>query len=73
MDLNIHLDKKNYKIDNLVFQKMLLLYNVIEDGWTVKKQENSYVFQKKHENKKEIIHEDYLLRFITENFKIDKK
>lgn len=71
MDLNIHLDK-NHKIDNNIFQKMILLYNAIEDGWTVKKHENSYVFQKKHENKKEVIHEDYLARFLKSTFDFEK-
>ena len=72
MDLNIHLDKSNYKINNSVFQKMLLLYNSLEDGWSVKKQKDSYVFTKKHENKKEIVHEDYLLQFMKTNLDSEK-
>ena len=60
MDIKINLDSlkdlenSNFKIDAIKFQKMLLLYNSIEQGWSVKKQNNSYVFSKKHEGKKEV-------------------
>jgi hypothetical protein len=43
MELNISLDclrdleKDKLKIDAIKFQKMLLLFNAIEDGWTIKK------------------------------------
>lgn len=72
MELNIHLDKQNYKVENKVFQKMLLLYNALEEGWSVKKQQDSYIFSKKHENKKEIVHEDYLLKFMQLNLDYKK-
>lgn len=46
---------------------MMFLYSAIEDGWKVKKNAdtNSYVFSKKHENKREIFHCDYLEKFIV--------
>jgi len=72
MELNIHLDKQNYKVENKVFQKMLLLYNALEAGWSVKKQQDSYIFSKKHENKKEVVHEDYLLKFMQLNLDYEK-
>ena len=72
MELNIHLDKQNYKVENKVFQKMLLLYNALEEGWSVKKQQDSYIFSKKHENKKEVVHEDYLLKFMQLNLDYEK-
>jgi hypothetical protein len=71
MDLNIHLDK-NIKIENHVLQKMILLYNALEEGWGVKKQNDSYVFTKKHENKKEVVHEDFLYRFMKTNLDYEK-
>jgi hypothetical protein len=71
MDLNIHLDK-NIKIENHVLQKMILLYNALEEGWAVKKQNDSYVFTKKHENKKEVVHEDFLYRFMKTNLDYEK-
>jgi hypothetical protein len=41
--------------------------NALENGWTVKKIQNSYVFTKKHENRREIFQEDYLETFIQKN------
>jgi len=67
-----NLEIKNLKIDSIVFQKMLLLYNSIEDGWCITKQNDSYVFKKKHENKKEILNESYLLQFMNTNLDINK-
>ena len=46
--------ENNFKMDAIKFQKMLLLYNTIEQGWSVKKRDNSYVFTKSLENKKEV-------------------
>lgn len=53
------------------FQKMLFLTNAIEKGWTVKKLKDSYVFKKKHENKKEILNDEYLEKFIDSNLDIN--
>jgi hypothetical protein len=75
--LNINLDtltnnkNKFDKIDNIKFKKMLLLYNAAEDGWTIKKKSGSYIFIKNHNGKKEILHENYLLQFMKQNFQID--
>ena len=59
---SIQMDKKQ-------FQKMLFINNAIEEGWTVKKNEdsNSYIFTKKHENRREIFQSDYLEKFIQKN------
>lgn len=77
MDIKINLDTfkdldKNYKIDNLEFQKMVILYNAIEDGWSVKRQKQSYIFTKKHENKKEILHDTYLSKFLNDKLDLSK-
>ena len=79
MDIKInleHLEKNlengNFKIDNVIFQKMLLMYNALEDGWSIKKREKSYVFSKNHEGKKEILEDAYLLKFMKTNFDIKK-
>lgn len=53
--------------DNLVRQ-MTFIYNAIQDGWSVVKKKENYIFVKKHEGKKEIFSDDYLKKFITENF-----
>ena len=73
MDIKLKLDSlkdlenENLKVDVIQFQKMLLLFNSIEQGWSVKKRNNSYVFTKSHEGKKEVFHEDYLLKFMKKN------
>jgi predicted transposase YbfD/YdcC len=78
MELKINLDNlkdlenSNLKIDAIKFQKMLLLYNSIEQGWSVKKQNLSYVFSKKHEGKKEILEDTYLLKFMKTNLDLNK-
>jgi len=78
MDIKINLDSlkdlenSNLKIDAIKFQKMLLLYNSIEQGWSVKKQNNSYVFSKKHEGKKEVLEDTYLLKFMKTNLDLNK-
>lgn len=77
MDIKINLDslkdlENNVKVDAVKFQKMMLLYNSIEQGWSVKKNNNSYVFSKKHENKKEVLEESYLLKFMKTNLDLNK-
>ena len=51
-----HLENSNLKIDSLKLQKMILLYNALEDGWSIKHKDNSYIFTKKHQNKKHCRH-----------------
>jgi len=76
MDLTInieeYLENNKIKIDAIMFQKMNLIYNALEDGWSIKKRDNSYIFTKKHENKKEIIEDSYLLKFMKSNLDINK-
>jgi hypothetical protein len=79
MDIKINIDSNNLqnpnncdiKMNNIKFQKMLFLFNAINDGWTIKKRNDSYIFNKKHEGKKEIFREDYLLSFMKDNFDIN--
>jgi hypothetical protein len=79
MDFKINLESlkdlennDNLKVDAIKFQKMLLLYNSIEQGWTVKKKSGSYVFTKGHEGKKEILEDSYLLKFMKSNLDLNK-
>ncbi len=48
-------------------KKMIFIYNSIENGWTVKKSKDTFIFTKKHEGKREIFSDEYLLRFMKEN------
>jgi len=73
MELNIHLEQQNtMPIDNIQFQKMLFIFNAINDGWVVKKKDDCYIFTKPHHKKKEIFKDDYLSSFITDNFNSEK-
>jgi hypothetical protein len=47
--------------------KTVFIMNALQDGWTIKKVNDSFVFSKKHENKKEIFLESYLEKFIKNN------
>jgi hypothetical protein len=51
---------------------MTFLYNALEDGWEIKKNDNKYIFVKKHEGKKEVFSDNYLRRFIENNFNINQ-
>ena len=59
-------------IDPILYKKMLMFYNAIEDGWDIKKHNETYILRKKHEGKKEIFSNDYLLRFLTEKLEVQK-
>jgi hypothetical protein len=72
MDIKIkmdnYLENSNTKIDNIKFQKMLFLFNAIEEGWSIKKKNNSYIFSKNHEGKKEVFEDNYLDKFMKSSF-----
>lgn len=70
-DINININNK-IKLDYLLIQKMMFIYNALNDGWVVKKKKNLFVFTKNHEGKKEVLLDDYLKRFMEENFDINK-
>jgi hypothetical protein len=72
IELNIALNNKNITIDNATFQKMMFLYNSINDGWTIKKRNDSYIFSKNHEGKREIFQDSYLMSFMKNNMDINK-
>ena len=67
-----YLENKKIKIDIILFKKMNLIYNALEEGWSIKKKENSYIFTKKHENKKEVFEDSYLMNFMKSNLDINK-
>ena len=55
------------EIDTIKLQKMAFIYNAVESGWRVKKNNGAYVFTKRHEGKKEIYLDTYLRSFIDIN------
>ena len=75
MELSFNIKDENGKeidvpIDNIKFQKMMFLYNALNDGWTVKKKNGSYIFKKDHERKKEVFLDTYLTTFMKDNLDI---
>jgi hypothetical protein len=71
MDIEIKLENKQIEIDSTRFKKMLFLYNALDNGWTIKKRNESYIFTKYHEGKKEVFDEAYLSIFMKDNFDIN--
>ena len=51
---------------------MILIYNALDKGWTVKKKKNAYIFTKNHEGEKEVFLDTYLKRFMMDNLDINK-
>ena len=66
------IDDKNVKVDNVTLQKMVLIFNALNCGWTVKKKDKSYIFNKSHKGEKEIFLDSYLNHFLEENLDIEK-
>ena len=64
-------DPTNKNIDYLMLQKMGFLYNALEEGWTIKKDNDKYIFKKNHEGKKEVFLDSYLKQFLTRNFDLN--
>ena len=46
---------------------MLFLMNTLENGWSIRKKNDNFVFRKKHENQKEIYSDEYLVNFLKSN------
>ncbi|MAH37252.1 MAG: hypothetical protein CL560_05480 [Alphaproteobacteria bacterium] len=52
---------------NITIKKMKFIYNALENGWSVKKKKDLYIFSKNHEGKKEVFLDEYLKRFMVTN------
>ena len=72
MDISYSLPT-NIQVDKKTFTKMNFLYNAINEGWTVTKQKNKYVFTKHHDGRKEVFSENFLDTFVQTNLVINKK
>jgi hypothetical protein len=71
MDIEVKINEKQIEIDKLKFKKMIFLYNALDNGWSIKKRKDSYIFSKNHEGKKEIFDENYLSIFMKDNLNIN--
>ena len=73
MDIEIKVEQdKSLEIDKIKFQKMVFLFNALDNGWSIKKRKDSYIFTKNHEGKKEVFDEAYLAISMKDNTDINK-
>jgi hypothetical protein len=57
--------------ENMKLRKMLFIYNAVNNGWSIKKRKDSYIFTKNHEGKKEIFLDSFLQNFIMKNMTLE--
>lgn len=50
--------------------KVKFIINALENGWTIQKQKEKYIFRKKHKNKNKIKKNNYLYKFVDKNLKL---
>jgi hypothetical protein len=62
--------KEGVQMDQKTFNKMLFIYNAVQEGWTVQNKGSKYIFTKKHEGKREVFQEDFLQQFVEKGFSI---
>ena len=72
ININKYLENNKLKIDINTFQKMIFIFNALDDGWSIKKMNNSFILKKNHEGKTEIFNEDYLENFMKSNLDVNK-
>jgi hypothetical protein len=65
-DIDVNLTDKRLK-------ELIFIYNALDNGWTIKKKNDLYIFSKKHNNKKEIYQNEYLQEFIDSNSVLSDK
>jgi hypothetical protein len=53
-------------------KKMKFIFNALNDGWEIRKEDDSYIFTKKHEGKKEVYSNNYLRAFVLKNSETEK-
>ena len=71
MDLTINYKDLN-NMSNKEFHKLIFIYNALQDGWSIKKREEKYIFTKHNNKDKEVYMDNFLEKFIIKNFNIDK-
>jgi hypothetical protein len=64
---------KSENIKDKEYYKMKFIFNAIEQGWSVRKKDNLYIFKTKHNNKEEVFNEDYLEEFVMKNMNLSEK
>jgi hypothetical protein len=59
--LDINIEQKND------IYLMIFLMNTLENGWSIRKKNDEYVFRRKHEKQTEIYSDEYLVNFLKSN------
>ena len=70
MDIHVN-DCQETTIDPIKLHKMVFLYNALENGWTIKKNNSNYIIYKKHQGQRELFSKHYLASFMEEHFKLN--
>ena len=71
MDIALDDYEYNLPIDKKTFKIMMFLFNALNHGWAIEKDQQSYIFRKKHLGKSKIFEKTYLSEFIKENSKFN--
>lgn len=74
MEINMEIkdnNKSQQPINNLIFKKMIFIYNALEEGWDIKKINEKYIFSKNHSGQKEVFLDNYLRTFLDNNLSIN--
>ena len=61
----------NVQMEKKLFYKMRFIFKAVESGKRKKKRDDSYIFSKKHENRREVFRPEYLENFIDENMNLN--
>ena len=65
MDINSELKNKIYV--------MHFVMNTLENGWTIRKNNDNFIFRKKHRNRDEVYSDDYLINFLKINTSVNQR
>ena len=63
-------NNNNNNKDIIIFHKMVLIYNAINNGWSVKKINNKFIFTKLHQGEEKYFSDNYLSTFMKEQLYI---
>ena len=66
--MDIESNKKS--LNNKDFSKIIFIFNAIEDGWSVKKKDEQYIFSKQKSKEKRVYHDKFLEEFVKKYFNL---
>jgi len=57
-------------VEDIEYKKMCFVFNALNDGWSISKDKDYYIFKKKHQNKREVFTDTYLQEFICKHLSL---